>query len=290
MSTALIVIMSCCVLLSLIGGGGAYWWFNMRNPNYYVDKNDVKHSIELSKTSKQLKNVKKIFIVPSSVPEDKKLKISHTTVDYVTMEDTDYDKDFTTPINVDIQLMDGNACDEGKKWNITKSICEQKSIKCQFIKITKNADYTASKDGFLSIREVEVYDENGDNVALNKPTTSSSNWGSGTPGMVVDGNKTGVYHTDNTTKPGWWQVDLGSELNITKIKVWRQLNENNGDWGNRFNGATIDCIAADGTVVHSVIAETLDTTKENPYEQEFNFDETTITEPFKNVNKKYSFL
>jgi hypothetical protein len=182
-------------------------------------------------------------------------------------------------------------CKDGEELNEDKKKCERKSYKCQFIKITKNNDLTASYDGHLSLHEFEAYNENGINVALNKTTSSSSNNDNDLPNWGVDGNKENVYHTGKDTQPEWWQVNLGQEYNITSIKIFRQNAE---PYSNRMNGATIELLAKDGTtVVHTETAETLDKTKEKPYEQVFNFDATTeTTETFKNLysNKNYSFL
>ncbi len=174
-----------------------------------------------------------------------------------------------------------SKCMENQVWDATANTCKTKYYKCQFIKVTKGSDIAAAHDNHLSMRELEAYDESGTNVALNKPATSSSNWSNDTPGLVVNGNGRQTYHTGNATTSEWWQVDLGSEMNIKGIKVWRQTSE---PWSHRFNGAKIQLIAADGkTVVHEVIAETLDKTKQNPYEQEFKFDETSTTETFHNL-------
>lgn len=182
-----------------------------------------------------------------------------------------------------------SKCLDSEEWDTTNEKCKRKFYKCQFIKIIKNKDLKTSLDGHLSIREFEAYDENGDNVALNKTVEASSIHSKDSPKWVVDGKSNIPFHTGNNTQPEWILIDLGSELNITKIKIWRQAHSK---WGQRMNGATIQLLASDGTtVVHSVTAEMLDTTKAKPYEQEFNFDEIT-KESFINVysNKNYSFL
>ena len=289
-----VIILISFILLSLIiGGGGALWWFVLRPQNFYVDKDDIKHTIELSTTTETLKDVKQLVLNPTD--ETKKVKLSHEKMELVEVGET-YDEEYTTTRDIIIQLIaNEEGCGAGLEYNTSTQTCERKFYKCQFIKILKSTDDTIdTKDGHLSLREIEVYDEAGDNVALNKTATSSSAHTSGgvTPDMAVNGVTNDIYYTGKTLSPEWWQVDLGSELNIAKIKVFRQGDDT---FEKRLDGAKIQLLAADGTtVVHSVTAEIYDSTKTNSEEQEFTFDESVTTETFANTssgsNKNYAFL
>src|SRR6056300_1657357 len=107
----------------------------------------------------------------------------------------------------------------------------------RYIKITNN-DPTA---GYVIIPELEVYNNNNENVALNKPTTASSiqvwngypnlseymvdgntaqNWGSGSGAGGV------LAHTNKWTSgdPEYIQVDLGELIQIKRIKVFQRID------------------------------------------------------------------
>ncbi len=323
----LLILCICCVSCcsSLLSAGGGTFWFMNQSKNYYIDNDDKQTNIKLSTTSKKLKNVKQLVLAPTSIKNSQKVKLLSDKMEFVKKDET-YDETYTTPKDITIQLVEkteSETCPSGKVYNSTSlscqtqcsngevydslsssckptcsngqvyesssSSCKRKFYKCQVIKIIKNIDLTASGDGHLSLLEFEAYDESGTNIALNKTATSSSNYQNNLPGWAVDGNKSNTFHTGNNRQPEWWQVDFGSEKNITKIKIWRQTNS----WSNRLNGAKIQLIASNGTVVHEETVPPFDSTKQLPYEIEFNFDKTSTTkEKFKNIylNKNYSFL
>ena len=118
-------------------------------------------------------------------------------------------------------------------------------INARYIKITNN-DPTY---GYVIIPELEVYNFNDENVALNKSTSASSTFiydgHPSLPEYMVDGNVNQVWGTGSgpggvfahTNKwvsgdPEYIQVDLGSTINIKKIKVFQRtgwtghINEN----------------------------------------------------------------
>ena len=75
--------------------------------------------------------------------------------------------------------------------------------------------------------EIEIYDENGTNIALNKtPVIQSSynNIGTYPASKGNNGSTDGSYEnifTDNVSEErGWWAVDLGSDQTIASIKVF----------------------------------------------------------------------
>ncbi|KAL3817435.1 hypothetical protein ACHAXA_001442, partial [Cyclostephanos tholiformis] len=88
---------------------------------------------------------------------------------------------------------------------------------------------------YLHLREVEVFDQNAVNMALNKPATQSSNtrfdvqW-------AVDGSLDTFSHTDLDTgkynlvavifPSAWWEVDLGEGNEVSRVTIY---NRNDGD-------------------------------------------------------------
>ncbi len=82
------------------------------------------------------------------------------------------------------------------------------------------------------------------NLALNKPATQSSTYGSVTFGRAsnaVDGNTDGdrdsgsTTHTDDDEPQKWWRVDLGAVYNISEIKIFNRTD----CCGSRLNGAKV---------------------------------------------------
>ena len=58
------------------------------------------------------------------------------------------------------------------------------------------------------------------NLALGKPATQSSLYGTGAASYAVDGNTSGsITHTQSNAQ-AWWQVDLGGVRPIGTIAVW----------------------------------------------------------------------
>jgi hypothetical protein len=84
----------------------------------------------------------------------------------------------------------------------------------------------------LSLAEVEVFSGD-DNVAPKGKASQSSTSHEGAPERAVDGNKDGAFpkgsvtHTNEEREP-WWELDLGSDLEIRKVVVWNRTDENLG--------------------------------------------------------------
>lgn len=68
------------------------------------------------------------------------------------------------------------------------------------------------------------------NLALGKPATQSSTYGSSVAGLAVDGNTNGnhgagsVSHTLNSASQDWWQVDLGQLNRIDTVQLWNRTD------------------------------------------------------------------
>ena len=120
------------------------------------------------------------------------------------------------------------------------SFATNEVISARYIKITNNSP----SNGYVIVPELEVYDFNDVNVALNKPTSSSSIMVSGNnvfySEYMVDGN-IGQEQSVNGSGPGkifshtqewssgdpeYLQVDLGTMINIKRIKVFHRADWN----------------------------------------------------------------
>lgn len=74
--------------------------------------------------------------------------------------------------------------------------------------------------------EIEVYDKNNINVALNKPVTSSIAQDPARPNVwVTDGNKDTANWTNHGSTLQWVEVDLGAEYQISHIKIWHYFGD-----------------------------------------------------------------
>lgn len=85
----------------------------------------------------------------------------------------------------------------------------------------------------LALAEVQVF-SNGENVAIKGKATQSSTAYGGEAKRAIDGNTEGdfykaqsVSHT-NAEKDPWWEVDLGSSVDIEHIAIWNRTDSNFG--------------------------------------------------------------
>ena len=156
------------------------------------------------------------------------------------------------------------------------TIAVNEIINARYIKITNNDPIY----GYVIVPELEVYNFNDENVALNKPTSASStqvwNGHSNLPEYMVDGNVNQVWGTGSgaggvfahTNKwesgnPEYIQVDLGGIISIKKIKVIQRT-----DWTDYINdNFKLEIIDDNSTVLKT---ESLNYT---------NFIEYTYNEP-----------
>ena len=103
----------------------------------------------------------------------------------------------------------------------------------------------------LTLAEVEVF-SGSQNVALQGRATQLNTGHGGTADKAIDGKTDGTFsngsqsHTQENRKDPWWEVNLGSEIAIDKIKIW---NRTEGNFGQRLNGYTIKILDANRKVV-----------------------------------------
>ena len=104
---------------------------------------------------------------------------------------------------------------------------------------------------YLHLAEVEVYNEYGTNVALNKPATMSSVYDSqyypyaadGNDGLIVDS----MFHT-HVEQGAWWEVDLLDPEVVTEVHIYNRKYNCDGSCQARANGAIVSLIGAKGGV------------------------------------------
>lgn len=93
----------------------------------------------------------------------------------------------------------------------------------RFVRITQHG-----KQQLLSLAEVEIF-SNGSNVTLGGDAIQSSVDYSGAAKLAIDGNTDGdfqkksVTHSKTEDSP-WWEIDLGREIAIDRIKVWNRTD------------------------------------------------------------------
>jgi hypothetical protein len=181
-----------------------------------------------------------------------------------------------------------SRCAENEMWDKSVKTCKTQYIPCRYIKVL-----STQPNNILNFIELEAYDQNGVNVALRKSATQSALEPAeknvpATNG--VDGNRYTYIHTKYTDKDAWWEVDLGTMHKIIKIKLVRRVTM---PWALREDGARIQCLDENKSVIKEVIVSKYNNTKQKPLEEEFTFNEI-VKETFANIrpiyNKRYSFL
>ena len=128
-----------------------------------------------------------------------------------------------------------------------KSLEARYSGLCRFVRITASC----GNDNWLQISEVQVFDENGVNVAQGRPAYAPNSWAWFTrPTNCTSGNASikpywAGYHS-GTPCNGWWLVDLGRDVNISKIVYYNRQD----CCTERINGALLDGIGVNGEILY----------------------------------------
>tara|TARA_B110000285_G_scaffold172103_1_gene192736 strand:+ start:1714 stop:2754 length:1041 start_codon:yes stop_codon:yes gene_type:complete len=77
----------------------------------------------------------------------------------------------------------------------------------------------------MNYAEIQIYNENGTNIALNKNAIQDSQNGSYTADKAVNGSLTDFHHTTSSdTDRKWWGVDLVNDETIADIKIYGRDN------------------------------------------------------------------
>ena len=96
----------------------------------------------------------------------------------------------------------------------------------------------------------QVFDTNGNNVALNKAASASSRYGgTSNPQIAVDGDANirswpSIFH-GGQPNGDWWMVDLGQAYNVKSVVYYNRRDYN----GNRMNGGLLQLLNAQQVVV-----------------------------------------
>jgi hypothetical protein len=85
---------------------------------------------------------------------------------------------------------------------------------------TVRIEHMEAETGIISLKEVQVYDYAGNNIALGKSATQSTDYSSShVASMANDGDMNTFSHTASNGYNPWWEVDLGTSVAIEKIHV-----------------------------------------------------------------------
>jgi len=89
----------------------------------------------------------------------------------------------------------------------------------RYVRVALNA--TSSADGAyaLNIKELEVYDSTGTNIAAGKTGTASTAYTEYPTGLAFDGSLDTFYHSLHNATEDWLEVDLGSVKDIHKVVI-----------------------------------------------------------------------
>jgi hypothetical protein len=150
--------------------------------------------------------------------------------------------------------------------------------KCRYVVFKQ----TGPSQYVITTPEIQVYDKNGKNIALNRGVTTTTTHGSYSGQNAVDGDLSTIWHSAHSGSERSIKIDLGSEQEITFIDVWNVLGDtvyngvtvgarmSAGGPGTSDKGAWIELLDASGNVVltskdikHVSGLYTLDFTKSN---------------------------
>jgi hypothetical protein len=91
-----------------------------------------------------------------------------------------------------------------------------------YVRVGKTTDITNQEHRYINLAEVEVFDEKGKNIALNRPVSmsdaSNPDYASLT-GNLVDDDLTSIARTGGTTQKHWLEINLGGIKRIHKVVI-----------------------------------------------------------------------
>ena len=127
------------------------------------------------------------------------------------------------------------------------------SIATRYVRVLSNSLGNKAHKSVIMIPQIQVFDNNGTEIAKNKPTSSLNGYWQG---MAVNGNATphthgeGEYHADGSDLDNeYWMVDLGSVFQVQEVRFYNRTDccEQFGDY--RHLGMPIQLLNADKKVV-----------------------------------------
>ena len=106
--------------------------------------------------------------------------------------------------------------------------------------------------GVIALKEVQIYDSTGTNIAIGKTATQKSDFSEDTvASKAIDGDLNTFSHTAHVGYNAWWEVDLGSSVAIDNIHVINRDCIGTEDCLTRLSYATLDLIDEEGNIVAS---------------------------------------
>ena len=120
----------------------------------------------------------------------------------------------------------------------------------RFIRVGTRYNGLNARKNYWTIRELVVYDIEGNNVALNKPVkiNAGSALSPSKPENIVNGRFVdrddwhNDYHAINNNNMNELEIDLGQEYNLEQIVLY---NRHHHEWSDRLNGTTIELLNKD---------------------------------------------
>lgn len=142
--------------------------------------------------------------------------------------------DASLPANGPGRAANGNAV--LSELRVTAATANGKPASAKYVRVE-----APGADRMLSLAEVEIFAKDAKIRPGGKATQSSTDFG-GDAARAIDGNTDGEYakansvtHTRREANP-WWEVDLGAETTVDKLKLW---NRTDGGLGSRLVPARV---------------------------------------------------
>jgi hypothetical protein len=127
---------------------------------------------------------------------------------------------FCSSSSIASMLMSGDETIEETK-STTPTTPTPTGVSGRYVRVALNATSLADTAYALNIKELEVYDSTGTNIAAGKTATASTEY---TPGeyqaeLAFDGSLDTMYHSLHNTTEDWLEIDLGSVKDIHKVVI-----------------------------------------------------------------------
>lgn len=126
----------------------------------------------------------------------------------------------------------------------------------RYIRVEKN-EATVEEGGenwTMHFAELEAYNTSNENVAINKPSSASSEGAGSVKERGNDGNTSGewannsIWHSSGEANP-WWEVDLETDQILSKVKIYNRIDvDENRTYGKLLDGVEIKLLTSDRTV------------------------------------------
>jgi len=91
----------------------------------------------------------------------------------------------------------------------------------KFVKI----EAISEGSSWLNFSQLVVFNQNGENISVRRPTTGSPEWGGAPTKNAVDGNESARNFPGNSHSAGggaFWQVTLDSPQTVTSVVVYNR--------------------------------------------------------------------